>query len=153
MIKLEKAELPFQKSGLRVLLKSKVQTFDNGSLTVIKGWIDTDTYKKYYQNAKCVLVAFPQSYQYRVSATLIEAIRDKIPIIGADIQLIKYYNSIFPNICSIYRESSFVDDVLHSLVRSKEQENEFSKFIETHSDEYIAGIIKHDLLQLMNNTI
>ena len=152
LIRLEKKDKIFQKYGLRVLLKSKVQAYDDGALTVMMGWIDDNDYMKYYQSTKCVLVAFPQSYQFRVSATLIEALRDRIPVLGSNIRLINYYHEAYPNICCIYNTDTFVYDIINFLSNNHDQDKEFVEFFNNHSDKYIVDKIHGDLVKLANTS-
>ncbi len=149
LIQQEKKESIFKNNGLRILLKSKTKTFDDGALTVIKGWIQDDEYKRYYSSAKSVFVAFPDSYQYRVSATLIEAFRDRIPVIGSDIKLIWYYQSMYPHICQVYSDMTFVNSLKTISEESDEKEREFELFIERHSDQYITNQIQKNLSELI----
>lgn len=140
----------FKNNNLHVVLKSKEVSFDDGFLTVIKGWIDIDTYDDYYNNTCGVLVAFPSTFQYRVSATLIEAIRDNIQVLGSDIELMRYYNKEYPNICKIYCEESFVNDLLClQKANSLKQKDEFESFMTRHSDTYICNIMLQDLRHLV----
>ena len=149
LIKLEEEQKVFEKNKLRVLLKSKRNEYDDGYLKVLKGWICDEDYQRYYNSANSVLVAFPPSYQFRVSATLIEAFAKHLPVIGADIMLINYYHKAYPDICMIYNSKTFVDELKNCTKNTEDMNREFKDFSVAHSDDYILTQIKKDLEGLM----
>lgn len=150
LINAEKVNGIFRKNHLHAVLKSKENCYDDGFLKVIQGWINEEDYKNYYKNTKSVLVAFPPTYRYRVSATLIEAIRDNIQVIGANIELMNYYNKEYPNICRIFNLDSFISDLVNMQnVDSFLRNCEFKRFMSCHSDEYITNLISQNLNSLL----
>ena len=153
IIELEKELNVFKNNQIRIILKSKTTEYDDGYLTIINGWISDDEYNDYYNNAHSVFVAFPSSYQYRVSATLLDAIKRKTPIIGSDSMMMDYYHSAYPNICKIYNPQTFIDDIKAYSIIDETMEGEFNRFMRSHSNEYIINQIKNDLFNITNSKL
>ncbi len=134
--------------GLRVVLKSKEYEFDDGYLKVIKGWLKEDEYDDYYSRARSVLVPFPKTFINRISSTVCDAISRKIPVIGTDIPLMRYYTQKYSNCFSIVSIESFCSSVKRIGSKNEIQDKEFELFMKDHSTDSIVWTMKNDIYRI-----
>jgi hypothetical protein len=141
IIDIETEKNVFKKSNCKIILKSKIYEFDNGYLKVFKGFISSNEYSEYMSNAKFIYMPFPDTFNYRVSGTLIDAISQNKSVISHNIGLIKHYEKKYPNICiTINNVDEFVECVLSDEIRLNAESYEKFKF--DHSDIKIVEIFK-----------
>ena len=145
IIEKEKINEDVKKSGLKIILRSRSSSFDNGYLKVITGWLDRKTYEDYISKAKVVYVPFSKSFHYRVSGSIIDAFSNGIPIVGTNCPLVDYYSEQYHSICETYCESTFLEAILRLSQCSEEQKCEFKKFQSERSILAIIEMIKGDL--------
>ena len=146
MIRKEIEEQQFERARQRVILKSALETYDGSYLNVVTGKINQEKYNYYVENAKTMVVCFPDTYKYRVSAVVMEAIRNRIPVLGSGIRLIEFYKEAYPSIFEIctYSDLSYkISGILNC--KSEEQATDFQRFINDHSDMEIQNAMKNTL--------
>lgn len=137
--------------GQHIVLRAKTLTpFDDGYLTLIKGWISQKEYERYFNQAKSILISFPQSFQYRVSATVLDGLINKKIIIGADIPLMRYYSQRYPSLCFIY-ENGKILDAIADMDNYEMNAQSYSEFLYDHSDLNIQSIMKSDLSHIQDD--
>ncbi|MDH6373273.1 hypothetical protein M2444_005103 [Paenibacillus sp. PastF-3] len=137
IIKLEKAEGIIKRAEKRVILKSKSTEFDNGYLKVINGFIERTQYDNYMENARSIYMPFPNSFQNRMSGTLIDALSNDKVVYGSDIPVVRYYSNKYPGICNVINNA---DDFFKLIVENSQNNKSnftFDKFKEDHSNELI----------------
>ncbi|MCI8483221.1 MAG: glycosyltransferase [Lachnospiraceae bacterium] len=146
----EKNTQEIGKSDLKIIVKSSKDEYDAGGLKIIKGNLDQEMYERYIQRAKTMLVCFPKSYQYRVSAVIMESVRNFIPIIGSEFRLLTYYKKRYPNIFFLCNERN-LKDVIRQAQEVPEvlKKKEFQEFIRDHSDEIIQKAMRESFQQEM----
>lgn len=142
IIKNERESDVFLKLKRKVILKSKVNEFDNGFLKVVKGYIGKDVYDDYITNCKYIFMPFPRDYCYRMSGTLIDSLSNSKIVLGSDIPLLKHYNAIYPSICRIVRGVEGVYEALNSPGSSEANRIEFLAFKQAHSEDNIVESIR-----------
>lgn len=136
--------------GYHIILRSKDLNYDNGNLKVYSGWIADDEYKHYFENARCVLIAFKEGYHYRVSASIFDAFSHKIPVLCTDMPLARYYQNKYPNICQIIEESLVEGIRKLSLYDIEEMKTQFGQFCYDHSDSYIQSNMRSDFERVIS---
>jgi hypothetical protein len=132
----------FLKLKKKVILKSKVDEYDNGYLKVIKGYIEKEKYDDYVSNCHYIFMPFSNSYCYRMSGTLMDSLSNNKIVLGSDIPLVRYYAAKFPSICKIVRNIDELYAVLNSLDLNSKVREEFLSFLKIHSKENIVKSLK-----------
>ncbi len=138
----EKNESLFKNAKCKVVLKSKNIEFDNGYLTVIKGYIDDDVYNEYINNCLCIYMPFSSSFKYRMSGTLVDALSNNKILLGSNIPVVKYYSLLYPHICKVINN---VDDFYRQILNIEFKHDmieEFKQFKDDHSDEIIENVFR-----------
>lgn len=137
-----------KKSGKHIILRTKtLDTFDNGFLTIIKGWISQERYEKYINQTQSILVSFPTSFRYRVSATVLEGLINKKIIVGADVPLMRYYADKYPSLCFIYKNGEVLD-AIESINKHQIDMQSYDAFLQDHSDIYLQRVMEKDLKKI-----
>lgn len=132
--------------GYRIILRSHSETFDNGGLKVITGRLDSKTYDLLISGAKSIFICYPNTYVYRASGVIMDAVRNSIPVLFNDFELAKQYSKKYPSIFVVTNEQTLINDVSKLLNTSNQiLESDFSKFISDHSDIVIKRAIKEAL--------
>lgn len=143
LINLEKQNSIFKKNGYKLVLRSKKQEFDNGSLKVISGYLDREIYDAYYTSCKSVLVPLSKQFCYRMSGTLVDALSNGKIVLGSDVELINKYSEKYPSICKKFDSAEDFVNKLKLISRGNSSiESEINKYQEHHSHENIAKTIK-----------
>lgn len=127
----------FKDNNLKVMLRSKLQTYDDGYLTVIRGYLEDETYYKYVTSAKTLLVPFPLSFQYRMSGTVIDAFSNNTKVVGSGIPLLKQYEKEYPELCCTFDSTNEIFAFLLNDFEGKELIEQFDEFKRVHSNEWI----------------
>ncbi len=143
IINLEKQNSILKKNGYKLVLRSKKQEFDNGSLKVISGYLDRETYDTYYASCKSVLVPLNKNFCYRMSGTLVDALSNGKVVLGSDVELIKKYSEKYPSLCKKFDSAEDFVDKLHLISRENNNiDSDINEYQEHHSRENIAKTIK-----------
>ena len=140
LIKYEKETRVLSKNGLKVVLRSKEYDFDNGALKVINGYLEDEQYYDYICSSKYIFMAFPETFKYRMSGTIVDALSNSIPVIGTDIPLIRSYEKEFKSIVVCAKNPKDLVEVLKNKGASNEEQ--FVRFKEEHSTESITNSLK-----------
>lgn len=138
-------------NGLRIVLKSKTFLFDNGYLKIINSYLSDSEYENYIAKAKCIFLPFPNSFENRMSGTLIDAFTNNKPIITTDLRLFQECKKTYPNIVKFYNIDNFHNDVISWKIKNKIMEDEFLKFQRIHSAEKLANEMKEGLILYSND--
>lgn len=130
----------FVKANLKVVLRSKIETYDDGYLTIISGYLEDKEYYHYINNAKSIFLPFPSSFKYRMSGSLVDAFSNNTMVIGTKIPLFCAYEERYPSIC--HTISDF-DDFVNVLKIGKQTSksilnSEFDRFKMEHNDTTIV---------------
>lgn len=147
IIELERQTEIIKRNSLHVILKSACDKFDNGYLQVFNGFIDKAIFDDYISKARCLFMPFPDSYQMRMSGTLMDALSNNKILLGTNIPIIKYSKKMYPNIVHFFDINTFVQTILEFKIKKSEFENEFTLFKYNHSDEYLAPLMINSLTQ------
>lgn len=138
LIEMEEQQNIFSKNNLHVVLKSRVQSYDNGFLTIIKGYIPDETYDDLMLRAKCIFAPYPLTYKNRMSAILVDAMANNKSVIGMSIPVLINAASHYPNSIRLFNIDTFVKDIKELGTASDAQNNEFKEF-QNYRDENVMA--------------
>lgn len=144
-IKEEKLSHVFKDNNLKVLLRSKKQTFDNGYLTVITGKLDKNDFDNLILHSKSILISFPSTYYMRMSGTLVDALSNNKFVFASKSPLIEESKKEYPNIIKYLDVKMLYKDLLDIKYDSRSME-EFERFKLFHSDNNLSDIMNKTLL-------
>lgn len=141
LLELEKKEAWFQNREIKVVLRSRTVEYDDGFLKIIREYLSDEDYAYYYGNAKSVILPFPDSFQYRMSGSLVDSLSNYSVVAGSNIPMIDWFSKKYPVIC---KKMESTTDFLFFL-ENKEfcvDESAFCDFINEHSDEQVINKLK-----------
>lgn len=145
IIDIEKERGLLKQNGKKVILKSKLSSFDNGFLKVINYFLSKDEFESYLSKTKSVYLPFPMQFKYRMSGTLVDALSNRSIVYGTKIPIIECYQATYPHICKVVEsEERLLESIIANKDSSETQECglEFDRFVELHSNENITEILK-----------
>lgn len=142
----------FQRNKIKIILKSKIKTYDNGYLTVIKGRIPDERYDDLIDRSKIVFMPFPSSFNIRMSGTLVDSLTNNKYIIATAIPVIlsckkQYSEAVIP-----FVEASFVNDICEIRLKVSNCDD-FDSFKSFHSDNNLADILFKTLTASLNGEV
>lgn len=131
----------FEKKNLHILLRSKKLECNSGSVEIIKGFLEHDEYEELMSAGRTVFVPLPQTYVYRLSGSIYDALcRGKIVFTTS-----KFYANEYDK---RYPGSCYFVETVEQLMNLLELEakinmcNVFDKFLEDHSIENVSQAIE-----------
>lgn len=142
IIQLEEKTNFFKKNECRVLLRSKEYSYDDGFLSVIKGWLSDADYNEYINTARSIFLPFPESFRYRMSGSVVDAFSNHTVVFGSSIPLFIYYSNIYKNICKVVRSSEEFCNAVIEQKYNNVNEMDFDLFIQEHSREQVLNALK-----------
>lgn len=150
LIKKEETSAFIRKKGLHIVLKSSNCHYDDGYLTIIKGFLPRNIFEDYVSRAKVMLIPFPLTYKFRMSGTFIDAFSHGIPVIATPVPFVKRASKVYPEQIKLLKENSFVDDVQAlSSQDDKYGKDEFDRFRKIHSVDYLSETFANSLLSIV----
>ena len=105
-------EQVFRQEGLRILLRSKKVEKKDGYVEVIKGFLEKDKYDELIAAGKTVFVPLPESYIYRLSGSIYDALSRNKLVYTTSKYYAKEYERRYPGTCK-YVDS--VEQLIESL--------------------------------------
>lgn len=134
-------EQVFRQEGLRILLRSKKVEKKDGYVEVIKGFLEKDKYDELIAAGKTVFVPLPESYIYRLSGSIYDALSRNKLVYTTSKYYAKEYERRYPGTCK-YVDS--VEQLIESLQKYRHDDVtlSFQKFIEGHSIETVTRDIE-----------
>ncbi|ERI89310.1 hypothetical protein HMPREF1981_00021 [Bacteroides pyogenes F0041] len=122
---------------ITILARSKKRRENKGGLSFFKGFIEYEKYYSLLSSSRFVFVPLPESYKYRLSASVYDALALRKPVITTN----KFYadglNSQFPGVCKYVSGAKDLLDLINADDICVEKNNSFDSFVEQHSAEYI----------------
>lgn len=143
IIDIEKQRGLLEKSGKKVILKSRGVNFDNGFLKVVNGYLSDEEYNDYINHCESVLIPFPKTFRHRMSGTLVDALSNNKIVFGNDIPLMRYYGEKYPLTCKILTRTEDIFDYILDLKTTENTIEEFNRFKEEHSSRVIIESLRH----------
>lgn len=136
IISKEEQDGVLRKNRIRMLLRSGKYKFDNGFLTVFRGRLEESEYYEIIMRSRVILIPFPKTFKYRISASVVDAFSNRKKVIGSNIPLIKKYEKDYPHICKIgIHMSDIIRDYYDKNQNDTKAEREFLHFSQRHSQE------------------
>lgn len=132
LIENEKKTEYLKTKKLQLVFRSRQETFDNGNLHVIKGYLESDKYNHYISGARVLFVPYPSTFRYRMSGVMIDAFSNDIRIVGTNIPLFRIYEKRYPEICRTIDSLEEFLSVIDNLTVCEMTEN-FQAFKTDHS--------------------
>ncbi len=134
-------ESVFLHNKLHVLLRSKSIEKKNSAVEVIKGFMDKDVYDELMAAGKTVFVPLPETYVYRLSGSIYDALsRGKIAFTTSKYYA-KEYERRYPGICKYVGS---VEQLIENLLDNNKNgaAESFQKFLAEHSIETVSNVIE-----------
>lgn len=130
-------ERDFLQNDLHILLRSKNTEKKNGAVEVIKGFMKKETYDKYMAAGKTFFVPLPETYIYRLSGSIYDALSRGKPVYTTSKYYAKEYERRYPGTC---RYVNSVEQLIEQLQRKQyiKATNSFQKFMDNHSIETVS---------------
>lgn len=126
---------------LHIVVRSKTISYSSNSLSVLCGFIPEENYLRLFNDAKAILILFPDSYCIRFSCTLIEAIINYKTVISNDILFSNIYHERYPNNVLIYHSYEELLRVLSIINEIEFNADERKALVDSLSDATIDSAI------------
>jgi glycosyltransferase involved in cell wall biosynthesis len=141
IMKYEKKNNILGAHNCRIVLKSKVYSYESEHLKVFNRYLEREELADLFAEASGILVLYPETYQYRMSGVIMEALSNGIPVVGRRIPIVEHFASSYPHSCTPFANIK----ELYDLIINKEfhiDEEEVHKFQADHSDQTITKLLK-----------
>lgn len=102
IIELECQNNYFSRNGCKLIIKSKLYKYSSDGLYVFNDFLESDKYYRLYKNCTCVISLLNNSFEYRMSGTLIDALSANKPIMSLRSLCANHYHKLFGNNIMIY---------------------------------------------------
>lgn len=137
-----------QKNKIKWVIKSKEKEFNNDFLYVFKGYLDSEKYDEYFQNADLVVLFYEPTYQYRMSGGLMETLNLGKPVVFLNSMLgeifsVRYPSMVF-NVHTIEELFNFIIDF-----HATDTNHDIEKFKEDYQCEECVKELKNKLSVLI----
>lgn len=113
IIELESQNNYFSRNGCKLIIKSKLYKYSSEGLYVFNDFLESDEYYKLYKNCTCVISLLNNSFEYRMSGTLIDALSANKPIMSLRSVCADHYRTYFGNSIMIYDN---FDELIEAVV-------------------------------------
>lgn len=150
LVEMEKSQNIFSKNDLHVVLKSRLQSYDNGFLTIIKGFISDDIYCNLMLRAKCIFAPYPLTYKNRMSAILVDAMANNKAVIGMPIPVLVNAASHYSNSIRLFNLDVFVKDIKELGSASDVQKKEFKEFQDYREEKKLSKQLTEGVSNLIS---
>ena len=150
ILELEKETGFLKKDNLKILLRSRKYSYDDGYLKIINGFLPDNEYNFYINSSSTIFLPFPKTFKYRMSGTLVDAFSNRKPVISSDTILYKNVKKVYPSIIKKYTLESFSSSIKLLKVLSYAQDIEFNRFYSMHCRQNLSKSIEAELNRLIN---
>lgn len=152
IVEMEKQQNIFSKNNMHVVLKSRLQSYDNGFLTIVKGFIPDETYSDLMIRAKCIFAPYPLTYKNRMSAILVDAMANNKSVIGMPIPVLINAASHYPHSIRLFNIDTFVKDIKELGTASDAQNNEFKEFQDYRDESVMARLLTEGVANMLKES-
>jgi len=97
LINIDSTSSVFANNGCSLVIKSKFFEYVSPGLRVFKGFLSKCEYDDLYNSADCVLSLLSESFKFRMSGTVADAISHRKPVIALRSACTEYFQSRFAN--------------------------------------------------------
>jgi glycosyltransferase involved in cell wall biosynthesis len=134
-----------KKNNVFLVIRSKCKTLDSDSIKIIKGFLTKEEYNSYYYNCRGLLLLYPNTYKYRFSGAVLDALSYGKKIIGTDIPIFDYFSKSFPESCCVFKD---IEDLFSQILALDTLRN--NKYLEEFQLEYSDENIKKKLKNILD---
>lgn len=120
-------------AGMVLVLRSSKVSSEGNELKIINRFLDRDEYRGYIEKAKCVLVATPPKYRYRISGSLFDAVALNKRVITTNKTLSSIYSAKYPGLCNYVNTEIEFFELLKEMVNNCVETDVFEEFKRKHS--------------------
>lgn len=135
-----------KETGKKVILRSKIEEYDDGYLKVIKGYLKEQDYRRLFLSSKKIYMPFPQSFRYRISGTLIEAMSARKRVIATSIALVEEYRDRYPGCCEVADDADTFFEILKTEGTDIDDKI-YDKFLAEHNVNEIKKVMREILMK------
>lgn len=139
-----------EEESLKIILRSKKYLKSNKQVSIIQGFLSLDDYYGYVNASDCVLVPVPETYIYRLSGSIYDALSRKKRVLTTSRFYAEEYDKIYPGICNHVSDASSTieylknkDDIDKIALKS------FEKFIKDHSKKNVAQVMYSEISKVL----
>ena len=123
----------------KIILRSKKQKFSSGSVKIISGFLDAEVYYNYINTSKTVIVPVPNSYKYRLSGSIYDALSRRKIVLTNNSFYADAYNKLYSGTCIFVSNAKDVKSYFeNNESEGKNIDSSFKKFIYDHQKTSIA---------------
>lgn len=113
-----------RKNGIKVLMRSREEHKSLSNVTIINGFLEKEVYDNYINSARYIFLATPDTYRYRLSGSMYDALSKNKPVLTTNKFYANEYEKKYPGLC-IYVNNA--DELINYLVcRSVKNINDIS---------------------------
>lgn len=138
IIELEVNHKYFSQYGCKLIIKSKLYNHSSDGLLVFNEFLENEVYYRLYANCTSIISLLNDSFEYRMSGTLIDALSAGKPIISLKSVCANHYRKYFGNSIMIYDN---FDELIEGLVNFCPTTN-VSPYPKEVIDDYKTSYIK-----------
>lgn len=145
IIEYEKRTQRLSENHCRMVIKSKIHTYESESLKVFHGFLEREEFDALVARARSILLLYPASYHYRMSGMMIEALSGGLSVLGRDIPLLAHYADRYPRSCAIFSSVAQLFDLITASDHTANEE-EIARFKTEHSAQAVREAFQKILI-------
>lgn len=140
LIEKEKKYKIFERNKCKLIIKSKLYNFTSPGLIVFNKYLSNEEYYELYNKSICVISLFDETFEYRISGTLIDAISAEKQVITLNSLCTKYYQSLFPHVLMVCKNiDEIIDEILNFDLKDKLMSSTFT-LISNYNQSYSNSV-------------
>lgn len=149
MVELETKTSFLKNNNIRLLVKSKTLSFNDGFLIVEDAHFSNEEYEYYYDKCKLVLAPFPIEYRYRMSGCLVDSFSHNKKVVATKFMLAVEYEKKYNGIVKTIKTA---DELFESLLCEESINfDSLGRFKNDHSLQKIESQLNHSFKSIIKN--
>lgn len=131
--------------SLNIILKAHKKFRVNcDAIETITNRVSDEEYQELFSSTRIVLDPLPNTFKYRMSAVLFEALSSRKIVIGSDARIIQYFSSKYPHICFSANSPEEMLQLINQVSKTETEAErlEFNQFDDDYSDEKTMSVFK-----------
>ena len=148
IIEIDKENEYFKNNCMKLILRSRINNYNSDGLKVFTGVLPEDEYYRLYKNSSAYLLLYPETFQNRFSASLLNALQCGKCVISTKIPMAAHYEKLYPNNCKIIEN---VEQLLIELNNFEFNFNhkEYEDLIKRHEN----GVIREQAINIFSERL
>lgn len=125
----------------KIILRHNRIKYIGHNVEVLNGYLDREAFDNYLQNYKACIVIYSESYKYRYSGIIDDALVHGMIVISNNILVGRYYNKKYPSNCYLFNK---IDELFRLANQEipRVNEKELLEFANSHSDMNVLNQLK-----------